>query len=122
MHQQNKLTQRFPLALALAAFLAMPVESMADVRVSHADAIRSATKRPNPEYAPMAKQMHIQGDVEVEVKITEDGNVDGVKVVAGNPLLTGSVVKAVKDWKFTPFQDGGKATPATANLKFSFKQ
>ena len=70
----------------------------------------------------MAKQMHIQGEVEVEVKITEDGNVDAVKVVTGNPLLTASVVKAVKDWKFTPFQEGGKASSAVASLKFNFKQ
>jgi len=31
-------------------------------------------------------------------------------------------VRAVKDWKFTPFQDGGKASVAVANLKFNFKQ
>ncbi|MBY0503704.1 MAG: energy transducer TonB [Bryobacteraceae bacterium] len=122
MRKKLNLTQRFPLTMALAGLLALPAVSLADVRVTHADAIRNATKHPTPEYAPMAKQMHIQGEVEVEVKITEDGSVDAVKVVTGNPLLTASVVRAVKDWKFTPFQDGGKATVAVANLKFNFKQ
>jgi len=122
MHQQKNLSKRFPLTLALVGLLALPVASLADVRVTHSDAIKNATKHPTPEYAPMAKQMHIQGEVEVEVKITEEGNVDAVKVVTGNPLLTASVVRAVKDWKFMPFQDGGKASVAVANLKFNFKQ
>ena len=121
MKQQTKGDQRFRCAIILAGLLTLPVASMADVRVTHSDAIRNATKHPSPEYAPMAKQMHIQGEVEVEVKITEDGSVDAVKVVTGNPLLSGSVVKAVKDWKFTPFQEGGKAAAAVANLKFNFK-
>lgn len=111
----------FRVVMILAGLLTWPVASMADVRVTHADAVKNATKHPSPEYAAMAKQMHISGEVEVEVKITEEGSVDAVKVVTGNPLLSGSVVRAVKDWKFTPFQDGGKASPAVANLKFNFK-
>ncbi len=106
----------------MVGLLALPAVSMADVRISHNDAIKNATRHPNPEYAAMAKQMRIQGEVEVEIRITESGDVDNVKVVTGNPLLTSSVVKAVKDWKFTPFQDGGKASPAVANLRFNFKQ
>lgn len=94
----------------------------AQLRVSHNDAVKNAVKRPNPEYSAMAKQMRIQGDVEVEVQISDSGDVGDVKVVTGNPMLSGSVVKALKDWKFTPFQDGGKPSAAVASLKFTFKQ
>jgi hypothetical protein len=31
------------------------------------------------------------------------------------------VVKAVKEWKFTPFTEGGAAVPAVAQMKFNFK-
>jgi TonB family protein len=119
-----KLTNQQParLLLVVAGLLAMPVGLMADVRVTHSDAIKNATRHPTPEYAPMAKQMRIQGEVEVEVRITETGDVNDVKVVTGNPMLTSSVVKAVKDWKFTPFQEAGKAAAAVTNLKFNFKQ
>lgn len=120
MKKQNN--NRFRLAMMLAGLLALPVASMADVRVSHSDAVKNATKHPTPEYAPMARQMRIQGEVEVEVRITEGGDVDAVKVVTGNPMLTASVVRTVKDWKFTPFQEGGKASPAVASLRFNFKQ
>ena len=94
----------------------------AEVRVSHADAVKNALKKPSPEYSPRAKQMRIQGDVEVEVKIAESGEVSDVKVVTGNPMLSTTVVKAMKDWKFTPFTEDGKPAAAVANLRFSFKQ
>lgn len=106
--------------LLTIAMLSLPM--MADVKVSHADAVRAAVKRSNPEYSPMAKQMRIQGDVEVEVKISESGEVADVKVVTGNPMLSAPVVKAMKDWKFSPFTEDGKPAPATATLRFSFKQ
>jgi TonB family protein len=94
----------------------------ADIRVNHSDAVKNAVKRTNPEYSPMAKQMRIQGDVEVEVKISESGDVADVKVLTGNPMLSAPVVKALKDWKFSPFTEDGKPAAAVANLRFTFKQ
>jgi TonB family protein len=98
-----------------------PALTAAEVRVSAADALKAAVKKSQPEYSPMAKQMRVQGDVEVEVKITDAGSVDEVKAVSGNPLLTQPVVRSVKDWKFTPFLQEGKPAPAVTTLRFSFK-
>jgi TonB family protein len=119
--KQSMKQRNHPLyVLALTASFAL--SAAAEVRVTHADAVKSAVRKPNPEYSAMARQMRIQGDVEVEVKIGEGGDVADVKVVTGNPMLSATVVKAVKDWKFTPFTEDGKAAAAVANLKFSFKQ
>ena len=93
----------------------------AEVRVATGDALKAAVKKVNPEYNPLARQMKVSGDVEVEVRITESGSVADVKVVSGNALLSATVVKAVKDWKFTPFEEGGKPVEAVTVLKFSFK-
>jgi len=106
-------------ALIALCFASLP--ALAEVRVNHADAVKNAVKRPNPEYSPIARQMGIQGEVEVEVKIAQSGDVGEVKVVTGNPMLSANVVKALKDWKFSPFNEGGKPSPAVANLRFSFK-
>lgn len=106
-----------PMMLCL---LALPLA--ADVKVTHADAVKAAVKRTNPEYSPMAKQMRIQGEVEVEVKISESGDVADVKVVTGNPMLSAPVVKAMKEWKFSPFTEEGKPSAAVATLRFTFKQ
>lgn len=107
-------------AIIALCFSSLP--ALAEVRVNHADAVKNAIKRPSPEYSPMARQMRIQGEVEVEVKIAESGEVPEVKVVTGNPMLSAGVVKTLKDWKFSPFNEGGKPSAAVANLRFSFKQ
>ncbi len=107
------------IAMSLC-LMALPLA--ADLRLSHGDAVKNAVKRTTPEYSPMAKQMRIQGDVEVEVKISESGEVADVKVVTGNPMLSAPVVKALKDWKFSPFLEDGKPASAVANLRFTFKQ
>ncbi|MBY0372425.1 MAG: energy transducer TonB [Bryobacteraceae bacterium] len=93
----------------------------AQVRVTAPDAMKAAVKKPQPPYSPVAKQMRIQGDVEVDVKISETGDVAGVDVVSGNAVLTSTVVQTVRDWKFTPFTQDGKPSAAVARLKFAFK-
>ncbi|MBL8209092.1 MAG: energy transducer TonB [Bryobacterales bacterium] len=93
----------------------------AEMKVGTNEGVRAAVKKVQPEYNPVAKQMRVQGDVEVEAQVDDKGDVKEVKVVSGNALLTGGVVKAVKEWKFTPFSDAGKNVPALVSLRFSFK-
>ncbi len=92
-----------------------------EMRVSTADAIKNAVRKAKPEYSAMARQMRIEGDVEVEVHITAAGDVGEVKPLSGNPMLTSMVSKAMKDWKFSPFTADGKPVPAVTALRFSFK-
>ncbi len=53
-----------------------------------------------PQYPELAKTMHIQGTVKVEVTISPTGNVTNTKVVGGHPVLADAAVKAVEKWKF----------------------
>lgn len=91
------------------------------VRVSEADAKKAVLTRVNPEYPPMAKQMHLAGKVQVDAYIDSDGNVDQVKVVNGNPLFIGAVTNAMKKWRFSPLQANGKTVRAVAGFVFDFK-
>jgi TonB family protein len=93
----------------------------AELRVLTDDALKAATKKTPPEYSPIAKQLRIMGKVEVDVTIDADGNVENVKIVSGNAMLTPSVVTAVKKWKFTPFTQDGAPTKAITQLQFDFK-
>jgi hypothetical protein len=80
-------------AVCLVALLAVAGPGLyAEVRVTHADALKNVVKKAVPEYSPV-----------------------------GNAMLTGTVVKAVKEWKFTPFTEDGKPAPAVAQMKFNFK-
>lgn len=93
----------------------------ADVHVPAAVALASAENKPQPDYNPLARQMRVVGDVSVEVQIATSGDVDSVKVLAGNALLAGPVVKTVKTWKFKPFLQSGQPTVAVTVLRFTFK-
>ena len=111
---------RFPLQTVLL-LLACLVPAFAEMRVTQPDAMRAAVKKTQPEYNPIARQMHVQGDVEIEARVSDSGEVIEVKVLSGNALLTASVVKAVKVWRFQPFQENGKPIQAVAILRFTFK-
>ena len=91
------------------------------VRIAEDEAKKLAVSRVNPEYPAMAKQMRLAGKVLVDCVIDTDGGVETVKVVNGNPLLSGAVTSAVKRWKFSPVQANGKAIRAIAGLTFDFK-
>ena len=106
---------------AICIALAFTPALFAEVRVTTAEAIKSALNKPNPEYSTMARQMKVVGKVEVEATVGTDGSVESVRVLTGNPLLTNSTVNAVKKWKFTPFTQNGEPSKAVATLSFDYK-
>ena len=90
------------------------------ISVNEADGVRAATTKVEPSYPAMAKQMRISGRVQVTANVDADGNVDKVEVENGNAILANACVNAVKRWRFSPFQSGGKAAKAHVHLSFSF--
>ncbi len=56
----------------------------------------------HPDYPPLARQAHIQGQVLIDAVLDEQGNVIEVKVVSGPPLLYQAAVDALKKWKYEP--------------------
>lgn len=112
------------VAVGLAAWTAMAVCGWAqsDVKkISQSEAVAAAVSKVQPEYPPMAKQLKLQGVAEIELTIGEDGTVEKVEVVSGNPMLTKPCADAVKKWKFKPFTEDGKPAKRQAPLTFTFK-
>ncbi|HYO79994.1 MAG TPA: energy transducer TonB [Bryobacteraceae bacterium] len=109
--------------LTIAAFgmLVAAGSALADIRITATDALKNATSKPQPAYSPVARQMKVAGKVEVEALIDASGNVENVKAVNGNPLLTQSAVSAVQKWKFNPFTADGQPTKAVVTLSFDFR-
>lgn len=111
-----------PRTTVIALFCVVAIlPCMAEMRVTQQDAMRAVVRKSQPEYNPIARHLRVQGDVEVEARVSESGEVTEVKVVSGNALLTATVVKAVKEWRFQPFQENGKPSHAVATLRFTFK-
>jgi TonB family protein len=108
---------RIALVLATAALFAQD----APKKVSKLDGLNNATTKVQPEYPPMARQLKIEGQVELEAVVAENGAVEKVNIVSGNPVLTKPAVDAIKKWKFSPFTDGGKVVKAVVPVSMSFK-
>ncbi len=111
------------LTAAALAFMAGVSASAQDaaVHVTQAEAVKNAKERVEPEYPAMAKQLHLEGAVQLEAHIGENGSVEEVKPLTGNAVLMNAAVAAIKRWKFTPFLADGKPTKAVADMSFRFK-
>lgn len=54
----------------------------------------------NPEYPPIARAAHAEGDVRLRMKLDAQGIVNSVEVVSGHPMFVQSAIKAIKNWRF----------------------
>lgn len=112
------------ILLTLAVWLAASAAATAQaqlVRLPEAEAKKAVTHKVDPEYPPMAKQMRLSGRVQLDVFIDENGTVEKVEGNNGNPILTAAASNAVKKWKFSPVQSGGKPAKAVTTLTFDFR-
>jgi periplasmic protein TonB len=55
-----------------------------------------------PNYPPLARQAHIQGQVQIDAILDGQGHVIDMKVVSGPPLLYQAALDALKKWKYEP--------------------
>jgi protein TonB len=92
-----------------------------DKKLSHAEALSAAISKPQPEYPPVARQLKVEGTVELNAMVNEDGTVEKADVVSGNPLLARAAADTLKKWKFTKMTEDGKPVKFVANVAFSFK-
>jgi TonB family protein len=53
-----------------------------------------------PAYPPLARQTRIVGDVQLELKIRQDGSVDSLEVASGHPLLAPAALDSAKQSHF----------------------
>ena len=74
-----------------------------------------------PAYPEIAKKAAIQGQVQVQVLISEDGRVIEATVLNGNPLLRNTAREAARRWLFTPTKLSGVPVKVQGILTFDFK-
>ena len=104
-----------------ALFLGTGLAQDAPKKVSKSEGLNAVTTKVAPDYPAIAKQLKVEGTVELEVLVTESGTVDKVNIVSGNPVLTRPASDAVKKWKYAPFTSDGKAVKALVPVSLSFK-
>lgn len=77
-------------------------------------------RRVQPPYPVIARQARIQGSVQVQIDISEDGAVTNVTLLSGHPLLRDAALQAAKQWQFIPTELNGQRVRAIGLLTFNF--
>src|SRR5579871_3220344 len=90
-------------------------------KASRAEGESAVLTKVPPEYPSVAKQLKIQGTVELQAVVGGTGEVEKVNIVSGNPVLTKPAMEALKKWKFKPFLVDGKAATTEVPVVISFK-
>ena len=75
---------------------------------------------PKPPYPPMAKQTHVQGTVNVQVLIDEQGKVISATPVSGHPLLVHVARNAAFQARFSPTFLGDQAVKVSGVITYNF--
>ncbi|PYU46009.1 MAG: energy transducer TonB [Acidobacteria bacterium] len=79
-----------------------PAGRGAPVRVGGRVRPPKAIVQTHPQYPTLARQAHIQGQVQIDAILDEQGNVIDMKVVSGPPLLYQAALDALKKWRYEP--------------------
>jgi protein TonB len=79
-----------------------------------------AISLPKPIYPQMAKQIHVQGLVNVQVLIDENGRVVSAKAVSGHPLLIPEAQKAALQARFSPTMINEQPVKVSGVITYNF--
>jgi len=82
--------------------------------------ISKAISLPQPPYPALAKQAHVQGAVNIQILIDEQGKVVSAHSVAGHPLLTNSARDAAMRARFTPTILNGQPVKVQGVIIYNF--
>jgi periplasmic protein TonB len=76
---------------------------------------------PKPGYPPLAKQLRIQGSINVQVLINEDGKVVSAKAMGGHQLLVNAAEAAASQARFSPTLLSGQAVKVSGVIIYNFE-
>jgi len=78
-------------------------------------------RKVEPPYPALARQSRVQGMVQVQIAISETGEVTDVTLLSGHPFLRDAAMRAAKQWLFIPTELNGRPVRAIGLITFNFK-
>jgi protein TonB len=78
-------------------------------------------RRVQPPYPAIAKAARVQGQVQIQISISETGAVTDVTLLSGPALLRDAALQAARQWTFIPTELNGQRVRAIGLLTFNFK-
>jgi TonB family protein len=84
------------------------------------DARQVLSRSVRPEYPLLARQMKVQGRVDLDATIGTDGGIRTLNVTAGPTILADAAREAVKQWRFKPHMEGGQPVETQVPISVNF--
>ena len=79
-----------------------------------------ALSLPRPNYPALARNIRLQGTVNVQVLIDEEGRVISAKAVSGHPILIPDAQRAAMQARFSPTVIGDQAVKVSGVITYNF--
>ncbi len=90
------------------------------VRVSQGVTEGMLIHKVQPNYPPLARQARIQGQVVLQAVISKTGQIEGLKLVQGHPMLAPAAIDAVKQWRYKPYILNGEPVEVETQITVNF--
>jgi len=110
----------FPLVVAIAALLSVPIAAQKVVRVGGEVRAPTRVKNVNPVYPEEAKAAGVSGVVIVEIKIGTGGSVIEAHVLRSIPLLDQAALDAIYQWEYDPTILNGEPVEVLMTVTVNF--
>jgi TonB family protein len=75
-----------------------------------------------PQYPAVAWQKNVQGRVTLKALISKDGRLRNIRLVGPPSLLSGSVLGAVKKWRYQPRIENGMPVEVETQIAIDFEK
>ena len=81
---------------------------------------QSVTLSVPPDYPLLARQMKVQGAVNLQALISREGTIQELQILSGPAILAAAAREAVKQWHFKPYILNGQAVETQARITVNF--
>ncbi len=78
-------------------------------------------KRVQPVYPAQARQMRLEGKVELQATISPSGSISNIKQISGEAVLGRAAADAVRQWKYKPYYLNGEPVEVETQVTVIFK-
>jgi TonB family protein len=96
-------------------------DDLAAVTVPDDIADQHVSSRVDPVYPEALRRKGVHGYVVLQALVANDGSVNSVSVVSGNPQLAAAAMDAVKQWKYQTYLHNGTPTAFQTNVTVAFE-
>lgn len=96
--------------------LAIPSQA----NVPMAESLQMAVTRPDPQYPQIARNMHMEGTVDVRIVVSKAGEVRSASIISGPGLFHAAALEAVKRWRYRPYKINNQPVEMITAVRFGF--